>query len=48
MTVLVAAGITVIALAQGYVSDRPVSRDQLLSLWNKLKPLTGNCNNSQN
>ncbi|URR35614.1 recombinase family protein [Thermosynechococcus sp. HN-54] len=31
------AGITVIALAEGYVSDRPPTGDQLLSLWEQVK-----------
>ncbi|MFN3678181.1 recombinase family protein [Thermosynechococcus sp.] len=34
---LEAANITVIALAEGYVSDRPPSGDQLLFLWDQVK-----------
>lgn len=34
---LEAAGITVIALAEGYVSDRPPSGDRLLLLWDQVK-----------
>lgn len=34
---LEAAGVTVIALAEGYVSDRPVPADRLLNLWQHVK-----------
>ncbi len=34
---LEAAGITVIALAEGYVSDRPVAAERLLDLWQQVK-----------
>jgi len=34
---LEAAAITVIALAEGYVSDRPVATDHLLNLWQQVK-----------